>query len=242
MRFLRGGAILLLGLAWPGSLAQPAAEQMPSFKPDVTLVVREHPMSAELVEVTAFRPDYPSDLLQDQIETLGRELGSAPRGLIVRKATLDEGNPNLTFVKATFAVDGLIDREAQVLRLQPILRAFAGAPDPFTVDELLILFDGEKPGPRTVKSHITDSVEARATFVAAPAEIEYRVLLKSQDPSKILFPDQADERKAPAEPSGKQSGPSPVFYAALLAGALAVGALVYLALLRGGGRDTRAGR
>jgi hypothetical protein len=204
-------------------------------QPDVTVVIREHSTSADMVEVTMSRADYPPELLREQLERLGAELGSPPRGLNVAVVKMAPNNRNLQFVKATFAVNGILDRAGKRLDIQPILRGFAGAREPFTIDSLLIIFDGERPGPRTVKSHRSDAVEAEAAFVAAPTEIEYHVRLKTQDPAKIEFPPQAPEPTSDAKPSEERSGTPVLFYAALGAGALAVGALVYLALLRSGG-------
>lgn len=226
--------------AWPALLpliVGHAVAQDPGpamSRPDVTVVVREHTTSADMVEVTMSRADYPVDLLRKQMEFLGTELNSMPRGLDVQTIALDPSNKALHFVKARFAVDGILDKPGGRLNIQPLLRAFAGAPDPFTVKHLLIIFDGEKPTARTVKSHSSDTVDAEANFVRAPAEIEYHITLKSQDPSKITFPDIAPEQKPAEKSSAIGSGTPYLFYGALALAAVAVGALVYLTFLRRG--------
>lgn len=217
----------------------PADTKLEMGRPDVTIVIREHATSADLVQVTMARPDYPPDLLRQQLETMGRELGSAPRGLNIAVTSLAPNRKELQFVKATFAVNGILDREGQRLNIAPILKGFAGAPAPFTVENLLIIFDGERPGERTVKNHTSDSVDAKAYFVPSPTEIEYHVKLRSQDPAKIDFPAQAPEPTSTKNPSEERSSSPLLFYVALGVGALAVGALVYLALLRGGGTARR---
>ncbi len=211
-----------------------AQETPPTFRPDVTIVVREHSMGADMVEVTMSRSDYPQDLLLKQMQDLGARLGSTPRGLTVGVAVIDKANPGLNFIKAKFAVDGLIDRGAGQLRVRPLLQALAGAPEPFTIGSILLLFDGERPGPRTVKSHRTAAVEAEGRVTADPPMIEYAIRLKNQNPETIDFPDLAPEPSAVKKPSEKSSGTPVLFWSAVAVAGLAAGALVYLALLRGG--------
>ena len=232
MNVRRAPFLLLLFMAGGGLLAQQADPK--SSRPDVTIVIREHATSADMVEVTMSRADYPTELLRQQMEYLGSELNSMPRGLDVQRIGLDPTNKELQFVKARFAVDGILDKAGHRLNIQPLLRAFAGAPEPHTIKHLLIIFDGEKPSARTVKKHVSDAVEAEANFVSAPAEVEYHVTLKTQDRDKITFPAQAPEQKPGTKPSANGSGPSMLFYGAIGIAALAVGALVYLILLRGG--------
>ena len=229
---VRRAPLLLLFLIACAVQAQDADPK--SSRPDVTVVIREHATSADMVEITMSRADYPTELLRQQMEYLGSELNSMPRGLDIQKIGLDPTNKELQFVKARFAIDGILDKTGHRLNIQPLLRAFAGAADPYTVQHLLIIFDGEKPSARTVKKHVSDAVEAEANFVSAPAEIEYHVTLKSQDRNKITFPDQAPDEKPGKENTEKASGPSMLFIGAIAIAALAVGALVYLTLLRRG--------
>ncbi|HRK20826.1 MAG TPA: hypothetical protein PLX06_03415 [Fimbriimonadaceae bacterium] len=230
----------LLGtLILAANLAAQTDEPVPMSRPDVSVVVKEHKMTADEVVITVLDPKYPPELLQKQILTLGAELKSEPRGLSVGKVRLDPNNARLDFVRGVFAVDGLIDRANGTLNLQPILRAFAAAPEPFTVENLMIVFDGEKPSAKTVKRHVTEAVEATATAVSAPPSVEYRVKLLSQDPAKLEFPLTAPEPSYSPKPSPKATGRSPLFYGAIALAALAAGALVYLALLRSGGSSRR---
>lgn len=231
MNVRRAPLLLLFLLA---GVVQAQQSDPKSSRPDATVVIREHATSADMVEITMSRADYPVDLLRQQMEYLGSELNSMPRGLDIQKIGLDPTNKELQFVKARFAIDGILDKAAHRLDLQPLLRAFAGAAEPYTIRHLLIIFDGEKPSARTVKKHVSDAVEAEANFVTAPAEIEYHVTLKSQDRSKITFPDQAPDEKPGKEPAEKASGPTMLFIGAIAIAALAVGALVYLTLLRRG--------
>lgn len=206
---------------------------------DVAVVVREHRLTADEVVVTVLNPEYPEELLEKQILALGVDLKSAPRGLSVGRVRMIEGNPKSDFVRAVFAVDGLIDRANGVLNPAPILRAFAGAPDPFTIENIQIVFDGERPNAKTIKRHVTDAIEATGTAVSSPPSVEYHVRLLSQDPAEIDFPLTAPEPSYPVKTSPQSSGSSLLFYGAIAVAALAVGALVYLALLRSGGASRR---
>lgn len=223
----------LLGLFLLAAVALAQTGQTP-FRPDITIVAREHSLGPDIVEVTLSKGDYPEDLLRRQLEDFGKRLGSAPRGLAVGSVQLDPGNPSLKFLKARFAVDGFIDRPQGALRIEPLLRAFAGAPEPYTIGTILLLFDGERPGAGTVKRHQTDAVEAEGRVNDEPPMIEYAIVLKSQTPDKIAFPDKVLEQSAVPQPSQQESGTPVLFWGAVAAASLAAGALVYLALLRGG--------
>lgn len=214
-------------------------EPVAMSRPDVSIVVREHKLLADEVVVTMLSAEYPPDLLKRQIAAMGVQLNSEPRGVSVGRVRMSPNNPKTDFVRASFAVDGLIDKDKGILNVEAIARAFAGAPEPHTIENLLIVFDGEQPSAKTVKKHASDSVEAEAVAVSAPASVEYRVRLLSQDPTKISFPQFAPEPSYPVKPSPKESGRSPLFYVAIALAAVAAGGLVYLALLRGGGPARR---
>ena len=76
-----------------------------SVRPQIFVVVREHPTGADLVEITAVDPEYPRELLKSQIESLGKSLNNNARGLFVS----DPRSANYAgTTKATFGIDGLI--------------------------------------------------------------------------------------------------------------------------------------
>jgi hypothetical protein len=206
-----------------------------SVKPDLTVVVTEHQTSAEIVEVTVLNRKYPPDLLRSQIESLGTYVGVAPRGLQVYDFQIDPNNKGLSFLKARFAVNGLIDRAGSKLRVLPIVKAFAGAPKPNEVKGIAIVFAGEHPLATTIKKYEDETVVLEAVAKDSPPSVEYRIGLKVQDPDRIHIPEDRPEPTAPLESSESTGGfPGVTMWAIVVAGA-AAGVLVYLALLRGRG-------
>jgi hypothetical protein len=200
------------------------------------IVVKEHTTGADFVTITMLEPEYPPDLLRRQVEQVGRELGGEARGIQVFRYELEPDDPNMAFLKVTFAVDGLIDREKQILRVQPLLRAFAGAPEPYTVTGLTIIFDGERPAAHTPRDVRSEAVVATAGFNDDPplVGIEYRVQLLSQDPEAIVFPERADVEPPRPVPVAQPPGIPWIVWPLIIVAALAVGPLVYFALLRAG--------
>ena len=104
-----------------------------------------------------------------------------------------------------------------------------------------IAFEGERPNHKMLQNYPLKGIlqiEGRPSI--APAGIEYQVKLISQDPAQIVIPDEyapAANQTSPAEPS---NGANPIVLVGLfLVAGLAVGALVYLALLRAGGNRRR---
>ena len=199
------------------------------------IIVRQHKTGADLVQISLVKADYPESLLRKQIAAIGDELGSAPRGVSIgyRSVTAEH---KMTFLRAEFAVDGLIERDLPALRVQPLIRAFAGMPKPYTIEGINILFDGEKPTDQTVRKFRIDKVlDAEARFIPLPRGIEYQVHLLSQNPQLITFPEKYDKanEKAPSTPSVPRD--NRVLLITLFGiASLALGALVYFAMLRGG--------
>lgn len=191
----------------------------------MTVTVTEHPTTAEMVEVTVLHPDYPAELLKQQAEAIGRNAGSDSRGIAVFKAG---SNERIRFLKARFATDNLIDRKSSTLWLDPIVKAFLGAPDPFTVTSLLVIFDGEKPvSGKTLQDFASKGVELTAKSHESPRAVEYRIVVKSQDPRLVSIPKEHVAKVRP-ESSGKVSpGPQPTVVALLALAGLAGVALVY---------------
>jgi hypothetical protein len=229
-------AALLLILACLAAAQQPVQEKKPSLyvrtKQQIQVLIQEHPTGAEDVTVAAIDAGYPADLLSDQVQKLGTYLGVEPRwaGPIEMRA----GSPS-----AKFSVNGLIDKEKKVFRLQPIVRAFAGAPSPNTVDTIQILFVRERGWQDDLLTYeLPGVVELEAMRHNDPDMLEYRVHLLTQDESKIVIP----EKHAPPPAPNKVvvTEPSKTLYYVLLGVAgVAAGVLVYLALLRS--KPRRAG-
>lgn len=226
----------LIALCSGGASAQ--ASLFDEVKPDVIVIVREHVKTgADLVEISLVKADFPASTLRRQIDALGKELGSNPRGVVVGTQSL-QTTRKLEYLRATFAVDGLIEHDLSTLRIQPLLRALAGVKEPNTIHGINILFDGEKPTKLTVeKYHLDKVLRSEARFLPFPRGIEYRVELLSQNPSEISFPDKLDQpnEKAPQTTSVPRDNRVILFVLFGIAG-IALGALVYFAMLRGAPR------
>ena len=207
--------------------------QTPPFRPDITFVIREHSTGADLVSITLLSPNYSAETLQAQITKLGTLLNSQPRGLQIYRYQLDPDKPQLTFLKASFATDGIIDRDKQIYRIGPILKAFSGAPKVQELHGFSILLEGEQPTAKTIMRYESPAISAEANSQREPKAIEYRITLKSQDESAIDFPDEiVKQAPTPVVPK-RTEGTPPWAWLSLAVAALAAGALVYLALLRG---------
>ena len=215
-----------------------AIGQTPTLhKPGITFVISEHATSSDAVEITVLDPDYPKDLLQAQCMKLGEILGSPPRGLDVEFKALSADDPKLRFLKSTFATDGIIDRQQGILHIEPILKAFAGAPEPYTLEYLTVIFVGERPNNNTVRAFREPGiVEASAKGSEAPAGIEYQIHLITQDPTKIVFPSSVPQQERPVENTRETRTNQTLIYVLIGVAAVSVGALVYLALLRSPGK------
>lgn len=213
---------------WSAAQPQDAAKPLPP--PQATVVIRRHELGAEVVEITMIRRDYPSRLLYDQAMKIAEYAGSTMRGLQVFRANYGAAGERFAFLKATFSVDGLADVKNGRFNLEPIVRAFAGAPAPFTILGLSINYYGYTPGADALKTYSSNAVRLTGSATSSPRAVEYRVALLSQDQSRIkiptrVAPEPAEARPAPSRPNG------PLLIVAIVAGSAAAGALVYFALL-----------
>lgn len=228
---------LLAGLAFCQSLA-----------PQVSVVVRKHPTGADMVEITPVKADYPVELLRRQAEAIGVNTGVPSRGVSLTRVDYGGGKPELKFLKAKFATNNLIDRESGSLRLEPIVRAFTGAPEPFTVSVIDIHFADEIPDAKQIKKLKNESVavvgnqQILSGHKGVPTGVEYRVMLLTQDPAKISIPVHAPDlptKTANDQTPGKRS---PVLLMALIAlASISAGALVYCLMLGARRQKPRSG-
>lgn len=224
-------------------------------KPDVVIRVERALPGVQYVYVQVVRKDYPPQLLSEQCQAVGKALNQDIRGLelstsSVAMGSADYGSPGtMSILRARFAINGLVDESTGVLRLVPFAKAFAGAEEPHTVRNLMILYVGYEP----VKDSTLSAVETNAVKVAGRVDyasmsdgslkpmVEYRVELKTQNPDQLDFPEAASKPTKPAEK------PSTVtvdwrLLGIVLAGALPIGLLVYFALRPRRGRRTASRR
>ncbi len=224
--------VLALG-GIPASGGSQGSAGFAEVKPDVVIRVKKAPTGADYVHVQVVPADYPKDLLAEQCQKVGQYLGSGIRGLRVwysSAGTLPSG-AEVRVLRADFAVDFVINQETGVLRLVPFARAFAGAPEPHTVRCLAIAFEGVTPREGvTVREVENSSVRLWGSYDRQMNVVEYRIILKVQDPAGVDFPETvASARTNRAEnPSTQRKDWRWLVWT--FAGAVLAGILVYLVL------------
>lgn len=208
-----------------------------SVPTQAVVTVRKHNMGADLVEVTMLDAKYPLDLLRRQVEKIGEYAGASARGVSVGRTS--HPNPKQQFTKASFATNNLIEEESGKLRLEPIAKAFAGAPRPHTIEALMVSFEGQRPTERTLKTYGSDAVVLAGRAIPPPfGGLEYRVVLLSQQPDKITIPEEHTQKPEPVAKSVQSPPPAEdnrtLRVVLIVVAALAAGALVYFLLSRSG--------
>lgn len=212
----------------PGSATQQL--QMEMKAPQISITIKEHQFGPDMVTVTALKAAYPPQLLAAQCTEMGRLTGIPSRGLQVYQDKFG-GSAGQEFTRATFATDGLIDRPNGTIRLEPIIRAFAGAPEGQKVESIMVTFDGERPTSKLLRSFADSSVVIAGSAISQPAGIEYRIMLRTQDPAAIKVPGEslpieAARPKPPAQPGMAPALPLPAL-ALIIVGGLIFAVLVY---------------
>ena len=209
-------------------------------KPDILVQVKKHPFGADLFEITAVMPNYPADLLNRQVNKMCELIGVPARGLLVGSAGIG-GDPKLTSTRATFATDGVINREKGTLRIEPIIQAFAGAPSPYTVHGITILFNGEQPTDRVLRNFRGPGLRLQATALENPPVIEYRIQLLSQDPNQLKIPstEPVEQNRPQTASTVQQNGVDWSLWIPLFTAAVAAGILVYFLMVRASTKPRR---
>jgi hypothetical protein len=209
-------------------------------RPDVIVSVTKHPVGADMFEISAVTPNYPDVLMRRQIEKMCEILGVPARGLIVQTVRVG-GESKITSTRATFATNGVIDREHGILRIAPIVQGFAGAPAPYTVHGMTIMFNGEQPSPNVLRSYSTADIRLQAIANVNPPVVEYRIQLLSQDPHELDVPDStpAEQNGTPISSTVQQNGVDWSLWIALFAAAVAASVLAYFMLIRSSAKPRR---
>jgi hypothetical protein len=182
-------------------------------------------MGAELVEVTVLGSKYSQEALTKHIEALGKEVGAAPRGINIEVV----GD---SFVKATFAVPGLIQKKEPKFNLPAIARAFAFGDAPLT--QLTIIFMDMVPDAQTPAYWFApkDAWMMEGVGMKSPLSIEYRVKVNTKNPAEVVLPGPATEKKN-KETQEAQKKPDFVLIGAIAVAAISISVLVYSAFIRG---------
>ncbi|HEY0868326.1 MAG TPA: hypothetical protein VGE01_13155 [Fimbriimonas sp.] len=225
--------VLLFLVACLAASGQEAPERslFTTVRPQATVVVRKHSTGSEVVIVTMLDPKYPKSVLKAQAEELAGALGQSAQGLTVYEDFPSPESKDIVLVRAQFGVTGLSDAATGTYRLQPIVRAFAGASDPNTIEGLAVIFEEMPVGKNTVRRFDSDAVAVELSPASGRIGVEYRILIKDQNPAKIEIPESRPEARTPVAPKTQERTDWIMIVLAVIA-ALALGALVYSLLLR----------
>jgi hypothetical protein len=234
------GAAIVVFSALPQHAMGQGDDLFSTLKVDVSVVVQKHRTGADMVTITVLAADYPRAELEARATEVGTLLRTPIRGLDVHA----EGNGSQAtgaapFVKASFATNGIFDGDAGI-RLEPIVRAFAGGVGTALVQGMEIHLEGAHASPTTLSAFSSTAVQVQGKPEPSPPAIVYRVLLKTQDPQQIVIPDRMDAPPPVTQAQPPPSGASAtVIWVLVIVGALATGALVYNLALRGSSRTRR---
>lgn len=229
MRLAWISIVAFVAIAGAEALAQ-TVNLFRTVRPQLLIGIRRDPNGsrADLIEARTIDPKYPPEQLRAQIIELGRLMGSEPRGLNVTRSSIT-GDASMTTIKATCAIDNIIDRESTKLNLGAIAKAFAGYAAPNEVTGLSVQFLGEAPKKTTLLEYGKegDPVMVQGSYDPTFNGVEYRIKINSQDPKLIEIPE-GSEQKAPTTPSTDAgTGTDWTVWGLVFIAAIAVGALVY---------------
>lgn len=231
MRLVWIGVVASLAIAGTAAFSQ-TTDLFQTVRPQLLLSVHRDPNGsrADLIEVRTIHPQYPPEQLRAQIMELGRLMGSEPRGLLVARASITSG---MSTIKATCAVDNIIDRDSARLHLEEIAKAFAGYPEPHTVTGISVQFVGEAPKSETLLEYgkDTDPVQVQGVYDPTFNGVEYRIKLNVQDPKLIQIPEGPEQKPAATPSTDARKGTDWTIWALIGVAAIAVGALVYSLLV-----------
>lgn len=222
----------LVGLALAQEPSQPETPPpSASVRPQLVAYVRQHISGASLIELSMVDPGYPADLLERQIKDLCERLDYPARGLQLYEEELVANNPNLRFRKATFATGNLTLPDGTI-NLTPMLQAFAGAPAPYTIKGMTLIFDEFKPTAKTLKEFRSQAVVIEGRLDLDPPTVEYHVQLLSQNPSEISVNSAPPPVERTVSPVPRQRPNVGLVWSLIIVAGLAAGALVYFVLIR----------
>jgi hypothetical protein len=194
--------------------------------------ISKHATGADMVQVSMEDEGYPADLLRSQIDDLGKRLGTPARGLKLTMHEIASAGQSIGILKCTFAINGLLDHTTGRVALQALAQAFTGDHGKYTVKGMAVLLDGETADDKTVRSFSSPAVEVQGIRINEPRGIEYRILIKTNEPDAIFIPSWSGDKLPPKPVPVPKQGTDWALYSMAMVAALAVGALVYSFLLR----------
>lgn len=174
-----------------------------------------------MVEVTMLDLNYAPDLLLTQCNKIGQFSGAPIRGYATFHSFPE--NPRVDSLKARFAADHLIDRQQGLLRLEPVVKAFAGG----NITGMMITFDGEVPSSHTLHSFNSPEVALIGVVRQNPTGVEYRVRILKQDAAAIKIPDKFEPVEVVTKKTVAENRTKPLLFILIGVGSLAAGLLVY---------------
>jgi hypothetical protein len=198
-----------------------------SGRPDVIVTVKKSDVGADYVRIQMLAEDYPAELLRTQVQNIGKYNESQIRGLEI---TNEGGGGAGRILSASFATDRLMDQTAGTLELEAFAKAFAGAPEPNTIQIIAVMYENFKPSKTvTVAQWAGNGTEVSSAFDTNLNIVEYRVKLTTQDPDEISIPGTLSESTKSSEPASNK-GLNPWVVAGILCGAAVIGVSVYFAM------------
>jgi hypothetical protein len=194
-----------------------------SVRPEAVVVVKETTMGSDIVNVTYQGGNYPQRAITDMLARLGKALGNEPRNL-----TMEVDGP---VTKATFAVNGLIVQGKPRINIAALAVALGFCEQP--IKQFSVFFADVSPDVDTPNQWFpkNNTWKMEGVSMKSPKGLDYRVQVFTANPNEIYMPDS----NTPTKDSGKpeSGGRSSIFIlVGIVLGAIAVGLLVYSALLR----------
>lgn len=203
-----------------------SAAQVPSVRPEATILVTEQPNGVEQLDITMLNTKFPKAFLEGISMELGRELGMQPWGTPWYEQRFGDGR-NDKFVKGRIMVNGITDTAIGTVNLQAVARAFAGVPKPFELGAIRLVLPGFQPTAATVRDFSSTKVAVAGDIDPSTGELAYLIVYKDQDPKSIAIPVR-HEAKVPAPEIVRTNAPvSPLLYGLIAVASVAAGCLVY---------------
>jgi hypothetical protein len=241
MRLLQCGAGFLVAAYASGQSSSPAAAPSPPQRLEAIIQCQRDSIGANLVKVSVLDPKYSLATLQDQIAELGKLAGSGARGIQVNEAPIDPKDPSSRLVRVTFAVDGIIERGGEWVKIAPIVQAFAGTTKAPGFSDFQIDFDFERPTAKDLNTFSSSEVDIVRREVSANGfdpvrhetdrSLEYQVLVKKLGTNPIVLPDFAPAPNKQTTSSVPQTKTDWLIVVTVGVAIAAVGALVYCLFL-----------
>lgn len=237
VRFLLG-LLIVLGVFSPLAAAQTTGQSKnaplarPTRSPEMILEISNAMNVADSIRLTMLDANYPPALLNKQIEKLGEELGSIPRGISLYSDEIGTQGGKQSFLRATFAVNNLTDRSRGTVNLQAVARAFDLGEGGISLKYFHVVCVGLKPASDAVGEYVQKGrVEVR-TFNGDAESTQYEIALFKDSKDAIVIPMTIEKKvSAPTPEKVPGTGQNYGWILAILA-VIGLGSLVYFLTLR----------